>query len=254
MITTSLLNNNPTMLTGKGDSSLGNILFRIASVIGIATNNGFSYGFPEWMHQEHFINPLPKIESPSSYRIHAMTNNVHGYGDIGFIGFNIPDNVNIHGYLGSPKYFNHCPDIIKHFLTPKPITNHLNIDFDECVIIHYRDYAGGGHTAWHQLAREYYKKALTFFPTKRVIVVTDNIVAAKNTIGLDCEYIKNSVIEDFYVLTQAKHLVMANSTFSWWGAYLSNAKTIAPRLWFKDNTINVKNIIPDVYLSEWTLI
>jgi hypothetical protein len=252
MITTSQLTNN-TKLNGTGDSGLGNILFRIASIIGIATKNGYTYGFSEWMHQEHFINPLPKLPLGSKYSIYEMKKNLYG-ADVGFVGFDIPDNVEIRGYLGSPKYFNHCKEIIKHQLSPKPLNIFSNINFEEYVILHYRDYPGGGHSTWHYLDNAYYSKALEFFPDKKVLVVTDNISSARNIIKLDCEYVRQSVIEDFYLLTQAKNLVMANSTFSWWGAYLSGAKTVAPLLWFRDNSINTKYIIPDVYLSEWTLI
>jgi hypothetical protein len=248
MITTHQLDNK-NKLNSSGDSGFGNILFRIASTIGIARQNGYEYAFPEWMHQEYFTNPLPILPSTFKPKIYEMKKNLYG-ADVGFSGFNIPDNVSIQGYLGSPKYFNHCKELIKHFFTLKKITEEI----DDSIIIHYRDYHGGGHTAWQYLDESYYKKALEHFPTKRIVVVTDNILAAKRAINLDCEYISRSIIEDFYILAKAKYLIMANSTFSWWGAWLSDADTVAPSRWFTDNHINTKYIIPDVYLDKWTIL
>jgi len=253
MITTSQLSNSNNKLNSAGDSALGNILFRIASIIGIATKNGYEYGFPEWKHQEYFINPLPKLNEKSKYPAYQMEKNIY-CADVGFKGFAIPDNVEIFGYLGSYKYFDHCKDLVKYYLTPRDIDKYLGFDFAEYVIIHYRDYPGGNHSVFHYLDNSYYTKALELFPNKKVLVITDNISAAKNIIKLDCEYLSQSIIEDFYVLSKAKNLIMANSTFSWWGSYLSGAKTVAPRRWFKDNSINVEYIIPDVYCSEWKLI
>jgi hypothetical protein len=252
VITVSQLSNN-SKLNDSGDSSLGNILFRIASIIGIATKNGYEYGFPEWKHQEYFINPLPSVNTNSKYPVYQIKKNMYG-ADVGFTGFDIPDNVEISGYLGSYKYFNHCKDLIKYYLTPKDIGKYIDFDFDEYVIIHYRDYPGGNHSTWHYLTTSYYAKALELFPNKKILVVTDNISSAKNILKLNCEYLSQSIIEDFYILSKAKNLIMANSTFSWWGSYLSEAKTVAPSLWFRDNTVNTKYIIPDVYFSEWTLI
>ena len=101
--------------------------------------------------------------------------------------------------------------------------------YDDCIMMHFRNY---GLEAWNKLDEAYYKKALSYFPDKRVIVVTDNIEAAKKAINLDVEYISNSPIVDFYYLSHTKYLVMANSSLSYWAAYLSKAKTVAPENWY----------------------
>jgi len=52
------------------------------------------------------------------------------------------------------------------------------------------------------------------------------------------ESISNSVEEDFYMLTQAKYMIIPNSSFSWWAAWLNQNEpiTIAPDRWFNYNS------------------
>ena len=59
--------------------------------------------------------------------------------------------------------------------------------------------------------------------------------------------------EDMRLMSLCKHHIIANSSFSWWGAWLgSNPKKIvcAPRGWFKDKSLNTNDIIP----SDWSRI
>jgi len=56
--------------------------------------------------------------------------------------------------------------------------------------------------------------------------------------------------EDMRLMSNCKHNIIANSSFSWWGAWLNNNKekiVIAPKKWFNDGRINQDDVIP----SEW---
>ena len=58
---------------------------------------------------------------------------------------------------------------------------------------------------------------------------------------------------DLFLMSQCKHFVIANSTFSWWAAWLGdevNKRVIAPRNWFHDDSKNTKDLLP----AEWELI
>lgn len=242
MITTTRLQYSCNANTQKEmPFGFGNILFMVAGIIGVATKNGYSFGFNKWPNQDFFINPLPKIEK--TLPVFNIPANFRGY-DVGFQGFDIPDNKNIYGYFGSEKYFEHCKELVRHYFTMKDIAN----PYKDCVLMHYRNY---NLPEFAKLDQKYYSEALKHFPDKRVVVVTDNIEVAKRAIRLDCEYINNSPIVDFYLLAHADYLVMANSTFSWWGAWLSQAKTVAPKRWYDGNWKDCPT--KDLYCKDWIL-
>jgi hypothetical protein len=220
-----------------GDSGLGNLLFFIAGTIGIAIKNGYSYGFPEWNNSQFFINPLPKIENIEYSEFEIPW---------GFNGFNIPDNSSIFGWLQTEKYFVHSKDLIRYYFT----LNNFCEPIKDIIFIHYRDYTGVTHIL-NQLGADYYYKALELLPEKRVIVLSDNIKYAKNSLGTDFEYLNNLPIFDFYLLTKADYIIMANSSFSWWGAWLSQAETIAPLSWF---TPEMNQDTKDIYCDNWKVI
>jgi hypothetical protein len=223
---------------------LGNTLFNIAGTIGVATYNGYSYGFQSWANQGYFVNPLPKCVD--KYQRWTIPTNYKGY-DIGFRGFNIPDNIDIKAQFGSDKYWRHCEGLIRHFLTMKPLCRPIK----DTIIIQYRAYNeltdNGEYT---KLTYDnYYKKALKLMPDKNIICITNDVEKAMKAVNIDCQYIHASPIIDFYLLTQADYIIMANSSFSWWGAYLSKAKTVAPKNWFTKNWTDCP--LDDYYIDTW---
>lgn len=89
---------------------------------------------------------------------------------------------------------------------------------------------------------DYYQKAMAMFPDCRFIVFSDDIAWCKaNPIFKDCEFSEGkSEVEDMNSMAGCKGIIMANSSFSWWAAYLSDAKVIAPsikNLWYTDKII-----------------
>ena len=238
--------NNRLRADIQQDCSFGNILFMIAGTIGIAMKNGYSYGFNSWPNQDFFVNPLPPIEN-INFSTYQMPSTFKGW-DLGFCGFNVPDNSMLIGQFPSEKYFKHCEDLIRYYFTMKDLCE----PYKDCILIHYRAYAEAFKPLWAQLDQTYYLEALKQFSDRKVIVVTDNIKEAKDVIKEDFEYVSNSPIIDFYLLSHADYIIMGNSTFSWWGAWLSKAKTVAPLKWYDGDYKDAP--IKDLYCPEWILI
>jgi len=112
------------------------------------------------------------------------------------------------------------------------------------------------------LSDYYFEKALELIRPGKVFIVSDSpddlFKAGTPLWARDAEVIFTPPdipdIEILKILTHAPNLVMSNSSFSWWGAYLSTTSgiTIAPRTWFRGELENQK--VPNIHLPHWELI
>ena len=104
---------------------------------------------------------------------------------------------------------------------------------------------------------EYYKKAvmdiLIINKQAHFFIFSDDIHWVKN--NLDFIDHKTLIVlesdipdhEEMYLMSQCKYNIIANSSFSWWGAWLnqnSDKKVIAPKKWFKSSPHNTNDLIP----------
>jgi hypothetical protein len=87
------------------------------------------------------------------------------------------------------------------------------------------------------------------FPGRKFLVFSDDIEWCKiQKIFKDCHFYHGTAIEDLNLMTHCNGHIIGNSTLSWWGAWLSNAKTvIAPKIWFGNST--PIDIIPSRWLQ-----
>jgi hypothetical protein len=232
------------LITRNGDDcGIGNILFFTAGTIGVATKNGYSYGLPKWVGSDYFVNPIPEPERREYKEIDLPW---------GFSGFDIPDNSSIFGWMQTEKYFKHCEELIRHYFTLKPICEPIK----DAIIVHYRAYKNVEQMLV-PLKNDYYRNALAQLPNKRIVVVTDNIAQAREVVGVDGEYRSGSPIEDFYIVANADYLVMSNSSFSWWGAWLSKAMTVCPKTWIPPtwgDVPGIPNSQDDIFCKEWIMV
>jgi hypothetical protein len=83
-----------------------------------------------------------------------------------------------------------------------------------------------------QIPADYYRAAWEKLEAPRFVVITDDIqhaVALMKKADIRPIYtLSNSAVTDFGFLRFAKNLVISNSTFSWWAAFLSGARVIQP--------------------------
>ena len=117
-----------------------------------------------------------------------------------------------------------------------------------------------GH--YETLDISYYQKALDNFSDAEIVFIfSDDIKWCKENLpsfGKLSVYIEEqSDVEDLWLMTKMKGNIIANSTFSWWGAYLnrSDSLVVAPSIWFgpkrtNDNGLETK----DLYPENWKVI
>ena len=91
-----------------------------------------------------------------------------------------------------------------------------------------------------------------------VFVFSDDLEWCKNNLKLEDKLHfldvnqKTNFHMDMYLMSQCKHNVIANSSFSWWAAWLNqnkNKQVIAPQNWFANTSLNTKDLIP----ASWIL-
>ena len=181
-----------------------------------------------------------------------------------------PDNSFLDGYWQSEKYFSAIQEIIRSDLTLiNPIPQDLiplknKITSSNSVSIHVRrgDYdSNPTTTAFHGLCSiDWYKNAANEFTKTNeefhFFIFSDDYDWVKENLRLDSPttFIKPSAngdeAQDMYLMSLCKHNIIANSSFSWWAAWLNlnkSKKVIAPKRWFAQNTHNTSDLIP----TEW---
>lgn len=173
------------------------------------------------------------------------------------------------GYWQSEKFFkNHKTEIRKAFTFP-PITGNENlkaIDFinqNKTAFIHIRrgDYVN--HPLYKDICTlEYYKKSIDLLRSKynyhNFIIFSNDIKWCKGNLAKflkNCEVlyadwnIGNKSYCDIQLMSMCDAGIVANSSFSWWGAWLSDAKIIlCPHKWINNSKLDV-DIIPSYWIK-----
>jgi hypothetical protein len=90
--------------------------------------------------------------------------------------------------------------------------------------------------------------------TTFIVFSDDEKWIKENIKGKNIIYIqRNHDYIDLYLMSQCNHNIIANSTFSWWGAWLNNnqnKKVVAPTKWFGVNKkLDTKDLIPETWIK-----
>jgi hypothetical protein len=176
----------------------------------------------------------------------------------------------IDGYWQSENYFKDIQAYLVNVFTLQPTNQKLiNILDDiiryESVSIHIRrgDYISNKDTnQLHGICSiEYYKKAIMYIQdhcTKDLILYffSDDIDWVRENIsfGYKSTYINGfSDVEDMFLMKKCKHNIIANSSFSWWAAWLNESPckiVVAPRYWLKSRDLD-GNISSQIIPESW---
>lgn len=199
------------------------------------------------------------------YNIITQKNSL--YYDKNYLNKSDP-NVYYDGYWQSEKYFSNISKTIRnHFRFKESLLNTLTkgiekiIQKQNSVSIHIRrgDYLN--EIGWDTCNIDYYNRAIEYINRSvtncKFYIFSDDIIWCKEQFNnTDYSFINWNTNEDswqdMYLMSICKHNIIANSTFSWWGAWLNSNPlkiVIAPKVWFKDRDNNDCHIVPNNWIK-----
>jgi hypothetical protein len=186
---------------------------------------------------------------------------------------NIPTSCYLSGYWQSEKYFiEHTIQIrddlqFPAFVGSENMRLEMQIKASSCAVsVHVRrgDYASNPTaTSYHGLCPpSYYQSAFELFAQKGLkidpFVFSDDIEWVKNNIrfeGLSPVFISHNFgshsYEDMALMSICRHNIIANSSFSWWGAWLNGGNdkiVVAPKNWFS-KPLNTNDLLPKSWIQ-----
>lgn len=265
-----------TYLGKRGD--MGNQLFQVAATLAAGRRSEAEVVLPTRTKEL----PLSQLFDLSSLKFEDLSpqNSFREYDNFEHIV--LPDDgkvYDINGYRQSYKYFEDYSDEVRKLFTPRrELLEKVKAQLPEKYIaVHIRrgDYIKKIHSV--PLLKEFSRCELEFFkagvkrlrksfPECPVLVCTDSPDWAKRVLHeLDQKAVLAPVVKgvkpkfsDFCVLYLSDGLVLSNSTYSWWAAYLRPGRpVVVPSPWwdpagFIGTSLGLNG--PYLYLPEWTVL
>jgi hypothetical protein len=214
---------------------------------------------------------LPKLaSSPNEYR------EPHFHYDPAFEM--LGPKVSLFGYFQSERYFNSIAESLRDWLSPRePLGEAAAVALKRIetsrlpVSVHVRrgDYLKPGtHEVHGILGETFYRQAFDRLEgmigrDAEIFIFSDDPAAAEQVLGFIPGSRLNHVRgdperpwEDMALMARCRHHVIANSSFSWWGAWLDPSPdkiVVAPRAWFAATELNKRNT-GDLYPAGWILV
>ena len=272
---------------------LGNQMFQYAALRGIAAAKGYDWCIPPFnvkrIDNYSLANcfVMDSVKSTNQYILDrgfapiVMEKQYHFDEELLQL---CPNDVSIHGFFQTEKYFVHIKDQIRSDFTfhddlSNPVKGFLD-ELKDPIFLHVRrgdpnlTDARGFKWSYTQCSDqhppqplEYYERALEMFPEdQEVVIVSDSPewVMEQELFKPDRFYVSTPEEQypdgsytpyvDLCIMAHCKGGIIANSSLSWWGAWLQNGsgKIIAPKTWFgpayADKNTN------DLYCEEWEVI
>jgi hypothetical protein len=250
---------------------LGNQMFQYAALKGIARKNNCNYCVPpsnnldEWKDHQLF-NPF-KMTNISLLNVQYIDGNRQTIVEKGFtfdedLFDNCPKWVNLQGFFQSEKYFKNVEDEIREDFEFRdeiyePAKEMID-SVDNPISLHIRrtDYLTNQNH--NPLDFNYYEQALKQFDNDRTVIVfsDDPEWCKKQELFADDRFLvseNNSNYVDLCLMSLCEEHIIANSSFSWWGAWLAKSKkVIAPSQWFGPGNSHLDT--KDLYCPDWIVI
>lgn len=260
-------------IIGPGDGlhnfGLGNQLFNIAALISHAYGNNLAVTFPQIKtpqfggYDKNIMSRVNNEDFPTDANFEHYVQVPYGYHELPKRG-----GIMYRGYFQSEKYFLHNRQLILDTLAPtEEIKSYINDKYGELLkrnllsmhirrgdYLHLPNYHPTVSPAYHIAATDYItsKEAVDGY-----VIFSDDIGWCKETFGneQDITYIEGEEdYIDMYLMSLCKHNIIANSTFSWWGAWLNQNPSkivVAPSQWFGPARadLDTKDLIPETWIT-----
>lgn len=255
-------------------------------ISGYAPNSERQYALSPFNVQENFATPYeikcftdPKQNAIGKW-IHSLLHNhpkkTKSYIRVKSPHFDpkylkLPDNIYLSGYFQSEKYFINIADIIRSEFKIKDEMDSENrkiaemMQSSQSVSIHIRhgDYVTNpkANQTHGICGLDYYNRCIEQISSKvksphffvfsnDINWCRDNLKMPKDVIYIDYNQ-PNEAHKDLRLMSFCKYHIIANSTFSWWGAWLAAYKdkiVFVPKKWFVKD-INTEGMIPDNWIK-----
>jgi len=173
-------------------------------------------------------------------------------------------------YFQGEKYFKNVEDLVRKEFTLKnemgsdaKLLEEEILNSNNSVSLHIRrgDYITDAKTNFYHGVCDlaYYERATKYLQEKfgniKIFVFSDDINWVKENLHIeDLCFVSNPEIKDYeelILMSKCNHNITANSTFSWWGAWLNENKdkvVVAPKKWFNNEQVNNKS---DIVPKDW---
>jgi hypothetical protein len=193
--------------------------------------------------------------------------------DSKLLHFNFNHKLYVEGYFQSEEYFKDIENIIREDLTIIPPTDDFNINLNNkisnchnSVCLHIRFFEKTAHKNILNISIDYYKKAIFYLNSRysdlHFFIFSDDIHNISNYLDLlnnnytiiSHNNTDDKAYVDLWLMKECKYFITANSTFSWWAAWLCNNQNkliITPK--YKGDGINnfwnFDGLIPNTWIK-----
>ena len=215
-------------------------------------------------YKDSFFGNFKNIESPTK---NSYYEKVFSYTKIPILP-SYKDGLTINGYFQSEKYFkNYKNEIVELFdkfdLSKKALVMNflMNLNYNSLTSVHVRrgdyispPYKQEFHTNLGKT--DYYKNAMEIIGNEGAFIfVSDDIEWCKENFKGDNIFYSpfNEELDDLLLMSMCDNQIIANSSFSWWGAWLNeneNKKVIAPKNWFAHRgPQDAQDLVPENWMK-----
>jgi hypothetical protein len=249
----------------EASGRLGNQLFQLGLLFAIRERHGHEFYLP---HAGESLWGCFDLDVPSAgTECSREFREVNGSCNYDARVFEQPDGTSFHGYFQSYRYLESCRDDLVRFLR----FNSDHRAWSQALLFAYRrrhkgplvslhvrrgDYVNTGfEDAWGNLAADgYYDRAVASLGDDvTYLVFSDDIAWCRRSLELDrAEFVDVDHGTSLAVMAGCDVNIIANSTYSWWGAYLNPAAEVyAPSRWFGPAMPPPNDRQDDIVLPNW---